>query len=146
LEIEMQEQPNVHLAQTDGEAAAARTADEQEACELAYLAFQRDNPFLLWASYREGWLAGRASVTDARALPAAADRVIKAATRANFCPAAGGYREGESVEGCYEELTDALNAFYGSNVEAPLEEWISEQELDVMLGIAASSGDANASA
>jgi hypothetical protein len=28
LEIEMQEQPNVHLAQTDGEAAADRSADD----------------------------------------------------------------------------------------------------------------------
>jgi hypothetical protein len=119
--------------------------DEQEECEKAYRAFQSAYPYLLWASYREGWLAGRASVTDARALPAEADRVIKAATLANFCPSAGGYRDGQSVEGCYEELTDALNAFYGSDVEAPLDEWITEQELDVMLGIAAPLGIASTS-
>jgi hypothetical protein len=34
LEIEMQEQPNVHLAQTDGEAAAAQPANERSLTEI----------------------------------------------------------------------------------------------------------------
>jgi hypothetical protein len=37
LEIEMQEQPNVHLAQTDGDAAAARSADLRLAHALELL-------------------------------------------------------------------------------------------------------------
>ena len=62
-----------------------------------------------------------------------ATKVIEAAKWANYCPDAGGYRDGRSVEDCYEELNDALNEFYGVNIEVPMEGWLTEVELDELL-------------
>jgi hypothetical protein len=66
-------------------------------------------------------------------LPDAVQRVIDAATWANFCPSEGGYRDGRSVEDCYEELNAALNDFYGTDLEHDELGWITEAELDETL-------------
>lgn len=47
-------------------------------------------------------------------------RIIEAAKWANFCPDAGGYRNGRSVEDCYEELNAALNDYYGTDIQVPV--------------------------
>lgn len=64
-------------------------------------------------------------------------RVIEAAKWANYCPSAGGYRDGRSVEDCYEELGEAVNAYFGVDIDARTIEWVSEEELDAMLKPAA---------
>ena len=63
------------------------------------------------------------------------DAVIEAAKWANFCPDAGGYADGRSVETCYEDLNIAVNNYYGTNIDTPMQEWITEEELNTMLGI-----------
>lgn len=66
-------------------------------------------------------------------LPEKAKRVIEAAKFCNYCPDAGGYADGRSVEDCYEELSTALNDYYGVNIDTPISEWITEEELRDML-------------
>jgi hypothetical protein len=57
-------------------------------------------------------------------------RVIEAAKFCNYCPDAGGYRDGRSVEDCYEELSAALNDYYGVHIDTPVSIWITEEELE----------------
>lgn len=60
-------------------------------------------------------------------------RVLEAAKWANFCPDAGGYHGGRPVESCYEELNDAVNSYFGTDIETPITDWITEEELNKML-------------
>ncbi len=62
-------------------------------------------------------------------IPPKAQAIIDAAVMCNFCPDAGGYLDGQSVEGCYEALDTAIQDYYGSNLPYPTTEWWSEEEM-----------------
>ena len=66
-------------------------------------------------------------------LPEKVQRIIEAAKFCNYCPEAGGYVDGRSVEDCYEELSAALNNYYNVDISTPLSEWITEEQLEFML-------------
>lgn len=61
-------------------------------------------------------------------------QVLYWATLCNFCPSEGGYREGASIEGCYEGLDGAVQDYYGTDLPYPADEWWTEQELMEVLG------------
>lgn len=77
-------------------------------------------------------------------LSAVAERVIEAAKWLIFCPVMGGYRNGRSVEDCCEELGHAVNAYFGTDIEAPVEQWWGEEELDAALAKRAPTASATA--
>jgi hypothetical protein len=75
-------------------------------------------------------------VEELEAKLAKAESVIEAATFCNWCPNAGGYSGGRSVEDCYENLNTALSEYYGVHTLAcPMDEWITENELRADLNI-----------
>lgn len=75
------------------------------------------------------------SIIANQTLPEKVKRVIEAAKFCNYCPDAGGYADGRSVEDCYEELSAAMNDYYGVNINTPVLEWITEEELGDMLRV-----------
>ena len=68
-------------------------------------------------------------------IPEKAQNVILAAAYASFCPTAGSFLEGRSVEDCFEELTYAVNQYFGTHINSPMEDYISEDELLFHLGL-----------
>lgn len=60
-------------------------------------------------------------------------KVVEAAKFVNYCPTAGGYKDGRSVEDCYEDLQNALTDYFGVYIETPMEDWITEEELEKIL-------------
>lgn len=69
------------------------------------------------------------------ALPDNVQRIVEAAMWANWCPDAGGYHGGRSVETCYEDLHQALCEYFATDLESPMSEWLSEEELKERLGL-----------
>lgn len=75
-------------------------------------------------------------IKELEAKLAKAEVVIEAATFCNWCPDAGGYAEGRSVEDCYENLNEALSQYYGVHtIDWPMSEWITENQLRADLKI-----------
>lgn len=73
------------------------------------------------------------AIIENQVMPEDVQRIIEAAKFCNYCPDAGGYLDGRSVEDCYEELNSALNSYYGVNIDTPVSEWITEEELEKLL-------------
>lgn len=59
-------------------------------------------------------------------------RVVEAARFACWCPDAGGFKNGRSMEDCYEELHDALQDLYNTDLDTDLD-WITEEEFNQMI-------------
>jgi len=59
--------------------------------------------------------------------------VIEAAKYVNFCPDAGGFNEGRSVEDCFEELDTAVQDYFGTKIQWPMQDWISEEDLEELI-------------
>lgn len=62
-------------------------------------------------------------------IPEKAQRVINAATFANFCPGEGGYSGGRSVEDCYQELHYSICDYYGVDLDIYEHPWWTEDEM-----------------
>lgn len=63
-------------------------------------------------------------------------KVVRAATLSNWCPTAGGYVNGPSIEDCYEELHLALCEYHNivdDAIESPNPNWISVDDLDLAI-------------
>lgn len=81
-------------------------------------------------------LAELRKASSAPTIPEGWQRVIEAAKWAIFCPDAGGYKDGRSVEDCYEELEAAVNAYFGTDIQAADIDYITEDELNSLLAAA----------
>lgn len=71
------------------------------------------------------------------------ERVIEAAKFANWCPDAGGYVDGRSIEDCYERLHESLvdhfKCGYPDSLYVPMPDYITEAELDKRIQEAATA-------
>lgn len=57
------------------------------------------------------------------------DALADAASMVCYCPSAGGYYEGASVEDTFEKLQEALDDHYGFQLDIDVNEWYTEEEM-----------------
>lgn len=61
--------------------------------------------------------------------------VIEAAKWAVFCPEYGGYKEGISMETCFENLDDAVKQYFDTKIDTPVFTHWTQNELHEKLNL-----------